>query len=151
MKAKVIGADTAINIERNMDANVNSPVKQYHQLNVSTAVEAATPHQLIDMLFTGARDRIHQAIGFIEHGDYAGKAKAINACMDIISGLQASLDHEKGGEIAANLEGLYDYMQRRLFRASADNDKEALLEVNDLINTLRSAWVAIAPESAAGV
>ena len=38
------------------------------------------------------------------------------------------LDHDKGGEIAANLEGLYDYMQRRLYRASTDNDQQGLKE-----------------------
>ena len=127
--------------------SVNSPVKQYHQLDVETSVEAATPHQLIDMLFRGAHDRISQAQGCLEHNDMAGKAKAINRCVDILSGLQASLDHEQGGEIAANLESLYDYMQRRLFRASTDNDIHALLEVRDLLDTLRSAWRAIEPSA----
>jgi flagellar protein FliS len=128
-----------------MDTTVNSPVRQYRQLDVETSVDAASPHQIIDMLFSGARDRINQAQGYMEHQDLAGKAKAINACIEILSGLQASLDHEKGGEIAGNLESLYDYMQRRLFRASTDNDMQALLEVGDLVNTLRSAWSAIEP------
>lgn len=133
-----------------MNATVNSPVssvRKYHQLDVETSVDAASPHQIIDMLFSGARDRINQAQGYMEHQDLAGKAKAINACIDILSGLQASLDHEKGGEIAGNLESLYDYMQRRLFRASTDNDMQALLEVGDLVNTLRSAWTSIEPMS----
>lgn len=124
---------------------MNSPVKQYHQLDVETSVEAASPHQIIDMLFSGARDRIKQAQGYMLRNDQAGKAKAINACVEILSGLQASLDHEKGGDIAANLESLYDYMQRRLFRANADNDVEGLVEVGDLLATLRSAWKAIDP------
>lgn len=128
-----------------MEASVNSPVKQYHQLDIETAIDAATPHQLIDMLFKGARDRIIQAQGLLEHGDMEGKGAAINTCIDILSGLQASLDHEQGGDIARNLDGLYDYMQRRLFRANADNDMEALKEVLDLITTLRGAWTSIDP------
>jgi flagellar protein FliS len=128
---------------------VNSPVKQYHQLDVETSVEAASPHQIIDMLFSGARDRIKQAQGYMLRNDQAGKAKAINACVEILSGLQASLDHEKGGDIAANLESLYDYMQRRLFRANVDNDVEGLVEVGDLLATLRSAWKAIDPNPSA--
>ena len=125
---------------------VNSPVRQYQSLNVQTSVGSADPHQLIDMLFQGACDRIMQAEGCLEHNDLEGKAKAINACIDILSGLQASLDHEKGGEIAANLESLYDYMQRRLFRANTDNDVHGLHEVADLMKTLRTAWQAIAPQ-----
>ena len=124
---------------------MNSPVKQYHQLDIETSVEAASPHQIIDMLFGGARDRIQQAQGYMLRNDQAGKAKSINACVEILSGLQASLDHDKGGDIAANLESLYDYMQRRLFRANADNDVAALVEVGDLLATLRSAWKAIEP------
>ena len=131
-----------------MDVTVNSPVKKYHQLDISTSIDAATPHQLIDMLFCGVRDRLNQAQGYMMHSDQAGKAKAINACVEILNGLQASLDHEQGGEIAANLEGLYDYMQRRLFRASADNDIEGIREVSDLLATLRSAWTSIEPNAA---
>jgi flagellar protein FliS len=101
------------------------------------------------MLFSGARDRIKQAQGYMVRNDQAGKAKSINACVEILSGLQASLDHEKGGDIAANLESLYDYMQRRLFRANADNDVQGLVEVSDLLSTLRSAWQAIDPSAAA--
>ena len=126
---------------------MNSPVKQYHQLDVATSVEAASPHQIIDMLLSGARDRVKQAQGYMLRNDLAGKANSINACVEILSGLQASLDHEKGGDIAANLESLYDYMQRRLFRANADNDVEGLVEVGDLLATLRSAWKAIDPNS----
>jgi len=124
---------------------VNSHVKQYQQLDVATAIDSASPHQLIDMLFRGANDRIKQAQGYIERNDMAGKARAINACIDIFSGLQASLDHEQGGDLAGNLESLYDYMQRRLFRATTDNDVAALSEVADLLATLRSAWVQIDP------
>ena len=126
---------------------MNSPVRQYRELNVQTSVGSADPHQLIDMLFQGASDRIMQAEGCMEHHDVEGRANAINACIDILAGLQASLDHDKGGDIAANLESLYDYMQRRLFRANTDNDVAGLREVGDLVRTLRSAWQAIAPDA----
>ncbi len=124
---------------------MNSHVRQYQQLDVTTAIDSASPHQLIDLLFQGVKDRINQAQGYIKRGDMAGKARAINACIDIVEGLQASLDHSKGGDLAGNLESLYDYMQRRLFRAAADNDTDALAEVADLVHTLRSAWVQIDP------
>ena len=125
---------------------MKAQARHYEMLDVQTSIDSASSHQLIDMLFQGMRTRLLQAVGSIERGDLETKAAAISACVDILGGLQASLDHEQGGEIAANLDGLYDYMQRRLFRASVDNDIEALKEVNDLVDTLRSAWVAIDPE-----
>jgi len=79
---------------------VNSPVRQYQQLDVETAVSSANPHQLIEMLFRGARDRLNQARGAIEHHDIESKTQSINACIEIIQGLQASLDHDQGGDIA---------------------------------------------------
>ena len=97
------------------------------------------------MLFDGVRDRLNQAIGSVERGDIATRSNSINSAVEIISGLQASLDFEQGGEIAANLEALYDYMQRRLFRANVDNDIAGLVEVADLVDTIRAAWSAIAP------
>lgn len=118
---------------------------QYRQLNVQTSVASASPHQLIEMLFDGVRDRLNQAIGSVERGDIATRSNSINSAVEIISGLQASLDFEQGGEIAANLEALYDYMQRRLFRANVDNDIAGLVEVADLVDTIRAAWSAIAP------
>ncbi len=125
---------------------VKSPIQNYRQLNVQTSVDQASPHQLIDMLFTGMQDRLNQARGFVQHDDIEGRSVAINACIEIVGGLQASLDHDAGGEIAENLDSLYDYMQRRLFRANADNDMNALNEVGDLLQTLRSAWVSIEPQ-----
>ena len=125
---------------------MNSQVQRYHRLDIQTAVDSASPHQLIDLMFQGVKDRLHQAELSITRNDMPAKARAINACVDIITGLQASLDHEQGGEIADNLSALYDYMQRRLFRASTDNDVAILSEVEDLVNTLKSAWSAINPD-----
>ena len=129
-----------------MNTAATQTVNQYRKLDVQTSVAEASSHQLIDMLFEGARERIHQALGYLERGDTAAKSQAINAVVDIVAGLQASLDHDQGGELAGNLEALYDYMQRRLFRANTDNDADALREVGDLIATLRSAWRAIDPQ-----
>jgi flagellar protein FliS len=122
---------------------VNSAIAQYQKLNVQTGIEGASPHRLIDMLLDGARTQLQRAEGCIAHGDIEGRTKAISKTVSIITGLQASLDHDQGGELSANLDALYDYMQRRLFRANADNDSAAVAEVVDLLNTLHEAWDAI--------
>ena len=126
-----------------MNSTAIHSVDQYRKLDVQTSVASASSHQLIEMLFDGIKDRLNQALGCLEHEDYEGKGHALSSAVEILVGLQASLDHEKGGELAGNLEALYDYMQRRLFRASCDNDASAITEVSDLIDTLRSAWKVI--------
>ena len=61
----------------------------------------------------------------------------------IIDGLKVSLDMEKGGEIATNLESLYDYMQRQLLMANLENKTQNLDEVLSLLNEIRTGWAQI--------
>lgn len=122
---------------------VNEGARAYRQLNVSTSVEDASPHELIVMMFDGALTRLSRAKGCLEHGDIEGRAQALDSVLAIVAGLQASLDQARGGALAENLDALYDYMQRRLFRAIADQDGVAIDEVADLLRTLKEAWSAI--------
>ncbi len=119
---------------------------QYQKLDVQTLVNTASPHKLIGMLFDGACARLAQAKGCATRGDHEGRSRSIGETVSIVSGLQASLDQEKGGELADNLDALYEYMQRRLYEANRDNDADGIREVLDLIRTLQDAWTAIDPE-----
>ena len=75
---------------------------------------------------------------------FAAKGSAISKAISIIdNGLRASLDKEAGGEIAANLDALYDYMSRRLLHANLKNDVTIIDEVHGLLADLRGAWVEI--------
>ena len=58
-------------------------------------------------------------------------------------GLQGALDFEKGGDLAKNLNELYDYVTRRLLHVNAHNDLEALEEVHGLMMEIRSAWETV--------
>jgi flagellar protein FliS len=60
-------------------------------------------------------------------------------------GLKASLDPAGGGDIAARLASLYDYMVGQLLQANLKNDPKALANVESLLGTLRDAWDAIEP------
>ncbi len=118
---------------------------QYRQTGVSSAVLEADPHRLIALLLAGANERIRLADACLSRGDIARKARAISEACAIIAGLNSSLDHAAGGEIASNLEALYDYSQRRLVEANLHNDPERLHEVAGLLGEIESAWSAIAP------
>jgi len=125
--------------------SVNHGAKAYRRLNVSSMVDSANPQQLIQMMFDGALARLKRARGCIEHGDIPGRTEGIDGALAILSALQGCLDHEKGGQLAENLDALYDYMQRRLYRAQVDNEAAIVDEVVDLLRTLADAWEAIEP------
>lgn len=126
-----------------MNARPHGALRHYQNAAVVGAANAdVAPHKLIDMLLEGALQRLNTARGCIQAGDYARKAAPLASALSIIEHLRLCLDHQAGGEIAGNLERLYEYMGRRLCKANLDNDAEGIEEVAVLLRTLRSAWEA---------
>lgn len=123
-------------------ANI-SKLKEYADINVQTGVESATPHRLILMLMQGALDKISIANGFLRENMNKEKGESISTAISIIGGLRDSLDHDAGGDIAANLESLYEYMTFRLMEANLHNDASILDEVHKLLSEIKGAWQAI--------
>jgi len=117
--------------------------EQYRRTAVSSRVAEADPHQLIAMLFEGASQRIRRAQACLAQGDVAQKGKALGEACAIVGHLNGSLDHEAGGEVAANLSSLYDYIVRRLTEANLHNDAGAMAEVLGLLGEVESAWNSI--------
>ena len=119
---------------------------QYKSVGVQSGMTDATPHQMIAMLLDGALDRIASAKGSIERNEVAKKGELLGSAIAIIDGLRASLDFDNGGEIAANLASLYDYMERRLLEANVSDDAEILDEVSGLPKEIRAGWESIPEE-----
>ncbi|HEX7633660.1 MAG TPA: flagellar export chaperone FliS [Noviherbaspirillum sp.] len=133
-----------------MFGSTRSGASAYAKVGIETGVVAASPHKLIVMLFDGALAALATAQQHMKTGDIAAKGLAISKAIDIIyCGLRASLDHNTGGEIASNLDALYEYMTNRLLAANLNNQPEIIDEVQRLLHDLRSAWESIAPESQA--
>ncbi len=121
-----------------------NPAKAYSKVSIETAVQEASPHQLIVLLFEGAREAMVIARSGMESGNIPQKGSAITKAIDIIlNGLRACINLEEGGDLAQNLYALYDYMARRLLHANMHNDKAALDEVMKLLSEIHSAWLAI--------
>ena len=107
------------------------------------SVSGADNVQLIQMLFDGLIESLATARGHMERGAISEKSKSLSRAGRIVVGLQGALDFEKGGDIARNLNDLYSYVTRRLFHVNANNDLEALQEVHNLMNEIRSAWLQV--------
>ena len=123
---------------------------EYAAVGTQTGVTEATPHRLIQMLLDGALDKIARAKGAMQRREIAEKGSCINSASSIILGLHDSLDMEAGGEMAANLSNLYDYMIRRLMEGHAANDMDALDEVASLLREIKRGWDAIPDEAISG-
>lgn len=125
----------------------NSGAKAYAQIGLESAVMSASPHQLVVMLFDGARSALIRAGILIQQGDIPGKGKALSKAINIIdNGLIAGLSREKGDPaLVDNLEALYSYMVRRLLHANLHNDQQAITEVMALLENIADAWRQIGP------
>jgi len=119
-------------------------VNAYARVGLETGVIAASPHKLVLMLFEGARIALASALAHTRSGQIAARGEAISKAIAIInSGLQASLDIKAGGELAQQLNALYEYMGRRLLQANVHDKPEYIEEVSDLLGELHEAWEAI--------
>ena len=123
--------------------NAMSAMRQYQTVNTQAQAVDASPHRLIQMLMEGGLTRIAQARGAMERQQTALKGEFVGKAIGIIGGLREGLDQQKGGELAANLDSLYQYMISRLLEANVKNDAVLLDEVAGLLRNVKSGWDAI--------
>lgn len=125
---------------------------QAYGSSLDVEVEAASPHKLILMLFDGAIRATSQAALHIQNGNVAEKGRLISKAIAIIDeGLRAALNPEAGGELAQNLDALYEYCLHQLLQANIKNDTALLSEVGGLLAGLRETWAQIPAEAQAVV
>lgn len=131
-----------------MYTNPRNAAHVYANVGLETGVVAASPHQLIVMLYEGAELAVRMAIKHMNDGDISKKSAAITKASSIIlDGLHAALDPQQGGDIAQRLGALYDYMNKRLLLAHINNQTAPLEEVLGLLQELHGAWKQIGPAS----
>jgi flagellar protein FliS len=105
-----------------------------------TSLASANNVQLIQMLFDGLLESLSAARSHIQHKNFNEKSKAIGRSSRIMIGLQGALDFEKGGELAENLNELYNYVIRRMDHFNTHNDLTVLDEIYGLMYDICDAW-----------
>ena len=104
----------------------------------------STPAETVLMLYEGAIRFLGQAINkLIEKGNMGEKAKLVEKAVNIIDYLKSCLDKDNGGEVADNLDRIYEYMLIGLTEANLNNDKNKIEEVVKLFLPLAEAWADI--------
>jgi len=119
------------------------PKAAYLSTRASSSVHDASPHKLIALLFDSCQENLAIAKGAIDRKEIKKKAEAIKKAMDIVVRLQASLDFEKGEQIAIRLDDLYTFCTNRLAMANALNDTTMIDEVYRVIAEIKAGWVSI--------
>ncbi|NQV63748.1 MAG: flagellar export chaperone FliS [SAR86 cluster bacterium] len=112
----------------------------YKMVGQAGRVDYANQVELVQMLFSALLESMSEAEGHMQRGSVELKCKSIARADKIVQGLRITLDHERGGELARNLDALYEYVSRRLLHANLRNDVESLREARGLMADISSAW-----------
>ena len=110
----------------------------------SSAILTASSPQLIVMLYDGARRFLFQASVAMADRQIETAHNKLRYAERILRHLRGTLDVEQGGEVAANLAGLYDFYLRQCTQARFAQDPKILDEVNAMLGRLRESWATIA-------
>ncbi len=112
----------------------------YFQMDVRTA----SPEALVSRLYERAIRCTRQA-GELSSGDPTPeRAALLRKSLDIVSELRNALDFERGGEIARNLDALYEFVNERLVRAGIETDDRASAEALRILEILAAPWRQLA-------
>lgn len=113
-----------------------------------TDVLTADPKRLVIMCYEGAIRELKIAKEKALKRQYDETAKAVKKCQAILAELLYGLDLEKGGQIAKNLQAIYNYMMRRILQGHVENDIGPVVdEVTGLLEELKETWEEIFSEN----
>ncbi len=114
-----------------------------HNAYLESRVLSADGMELVRLLYQACTSAVRDARRHLEAGEIRARSQSISKAWEILAELVHSLDRERGGQIAARLADLYDYMQRRLLEANLQQSDVPLAEVLGLLSTLSEAWEGI--------
>ncbi len=106
-------------------------------------VETASPIDLVIMLYERAIVLLDKAINEISEKKYEEKNTSLMKATDIVFELLSILDNDKGGEIAASLSRLYNFVIRAITNANMSLDTKELENAKRILSELRESWVSI--------
>lgn len=111
-----------------------------YQTYIKTDLETQSIPKIVSTAYERINLELKQAILSIEKGNIKSKLDHIHRALEILRVLRLGLDFEKGGEIAKNLDSLYDFLERHISLGNLKNDKNTLSEAMEILKTIKSGW-----------
>ena len=71
--------------------------------------------------------------------------EAIRKATAIIAELQATLDKDQGGDVAEQLDTLYEFSTMKLIEANLEEDIDKIASVREVLNDIYEGWQQIRP------
>lgn len=117
--------------------------RRYRDAELRQRIAAATPHDLVAMLYAGGREALTQARGATAAGDAAARVAATTRVLGILDALDAALDHGRGGTVARALAAAYAQVRAVTVAASSERRADLFAAAAGQLGELGRAWGAI--------
>jgi len=112
-------------------------------------VRSASPVQLVISLYEQAIQDLRSAAAATRQHDIGARTGAINHALAVIGQLQASLDRERGGDVARDLDRFYNNFRRNVLEAQIQGSAEILEQEIQNLLVVHGAWLEVERASAA--
>jgi flagellar protein FliS len=117
--------------------------QRYANADLGARVEAASPHQLVAVLFEELLNHLDTLAAGLSANGTLTRVAAIQRkgrIATIILGLEASLDHKQGGEIARGLATVYREARRLVTAGTMQHDPKPIIAAREMIAEIAGAW-----------
>lgn len=123
---------------------MNAYAKNARAAYMQNDLKSLSREEIVVKLYQALRIRLRAAIEEIREENIGKKAEHLSRGLAIVIELQASLDMEQGGEIAVQLNDLYDYLISDIIAANLKSDVAKIEDALKVVEPLLEAWIEIA-------
>ena len=117
---------------------------RYQSVDISSRIEGATPHQLVQIMYEELLKALDAMAFATSRGDYVQRGQHQSKVLAVLTGLETSLDFDKGGQIAVDLVAIYRETRRLAIAGGREGDARLVTQAREMIQEIASAWEAIA-------
>ncbi len=103
----------------------------------------ATPEHLVVLLYEQLIHDLHRAVAAMEENNIEKRTHELSHAMQVLGELQARLDLQQGGQVAANLDRYYSIVRNCVLKAQCTGQKDILQAQIAQLLGLREAWLEV--------
>ncbi len=116
---------------------------RYQSVDISSRIEGATPHQLVQIMYEELLKALDAMAFATARGDYVQRGQHQSKVLAVLTGLETSLDFDKGGQIAVDLVAIYRETRRLVIAGGREGDARLITQAREMIGEIASAWEGI--------
>lgn len=121
-------------------ANAYQARSRYQALELESRLDGASPHRLVAVLYAELLQSLDVAMAALRQGRHDTARHHCDRCQTILIGLGASLDFDRGGDLAASLSLVYRSMGSELRKVMANQDEAKLQNLRAGVASLAESW-----------